>query len=150
MQQLVHGKNYPFDEIVKSKPQVTGKVATIQRTLNTRYRLNIGVDNVAGNNTKRAIIIGIQTELNTQYNKGLSVDGVFGTKTNNACISLKKGAQGNITWLMQARLACLGYSITVDGIFGNATLSVVKQFQKDKGITVDGWVYTTTWNRLFA
>lgn len=131
-----------------TKP-VTGTVATIQKTINSRYGLNIAVDNVAGSQTKKALVKGLQKELNKQYNKGLAVDGVFGTKTKNACIDLKKGAKGNITWIMQARLACLGYSITVDGDFGNATLKVVKQFQKDKGITVDGWVGKTTWGKLF-
>ena len=135
---------------IKDKPQVTGKVATIQKTLNSRYGLNIGVDNFAGPTTKWAMVIGLQIELNLQYNKNLVVDGKFQTKTNNACISLRIGAQGNITWLMQARLDCLGYNINVDGVFGKATLAVVKQFQKDKGITIDGWVGKTTWNRLFA
>lgn len=146
------GKNYPFDEIVNGKitVKVQGLVADIQCTLNSRYGLNISIDNVAGNNTKRAIVIGLQTELNSQYNKKLTVDGVFGTKTNNACITLRKGAQGNITWIMQARLACIGYNITVDGVFGNATLTIVKQFQKEKGIGIDGVVGKTTWNRLLA
>lgn len=146
----IRGYGVPKYDVEVQPAPVTGTVATIQKTLNERYGLNIAVDNVAGSQTKAALVKALQIELNKQYNKGLVVDGWFGTKTNNACISLKKGAQGNITWIMQARLACLGYSITVDGIFGNATLSVVKQFQKDKGITVDGWVYTTTWNRLFA
>jgi len=127
-----------------------GEIAKIQKTLNERYGLNISVDNIAGGNTKRAIVIGIQTELNKQYNRGLSVDGDYGPKSNNANIALTVGSKGNITWLMQARLLCLGYDIKVDGDFGNATLKVVKQFQKDQGISQDGVVYKTTWNRLFA
>lgn len=144
------GVEYSEEVVEEPKVTVTGKVATIQQTLNSRYGLNIAVDNVAGSQTKAALVKALQIELNKQYNKGLAVDGDFGEKTNKACISLKIGAQGNITWLMQARLACLGYTINVDGVFGNATLSVVKQFQKDKGITVDGWVGKVTWNRLFA
>ena len=151
----IRGYGVPkYDAETQPAPQpapapVTGTVATIQKTLNERYGLNIAVDNVAGSQTKAALVTGLQKELNKQYNKGVVVDGVFGPQTQKACISLRKGAQGNITWIMQARLACLGYSITVDGIFGNATLSVVKQFQKSKGTTVDGWVYTTTWGLLF-
>lgn len=147
------GKNYPFDEIVNAKiPEptpVTGKVATIQQTLNSRYGLNIAVDNIAGSQTKKALVTGLQKELNLQYNKGVLVDGVFGSQTKNACITLRKGAQGNITWIMQARLACLGYNITVDGVFGNETLYIVKLFQKSKATAVDGVVGKVTWGKLF-
>ena len=147
------GKNYPFDEIVNGKTTeqkpVTGKVATIQQTLNSRYGLNIAVDNVAGSQTKKALVTGLQKELNLQYNKRVVVDGVFGSQTKNACITLRKGAQGNITWIMQARLACLGYNITVDGVFGNETLYIVKLFQKSKATAVDGVVGKVTWGKLF-
>lgn len=129
---------------------VTGKVATIQRTLNSRYGLNIAVDNVAGSQTKKALVIGLQKELNTQFGARLVVDGVFGTKTNNACETLRKGSRGNITWIMQARLRCLGYNTNgVDGVFGNGTLSAVKQFQTNKKIAVDGVVGKITWRKLF-
>lgn len=135
---------------VTTQTTATGKIATIQNTLNSRYGVNIVVDNIAGNQTKKALVTGLQKELNLQYKKGIVVDGIFGSQTKNACISLRKGAQGNITWIMQARLACLGYNITVDGVFGSETLSVVKQFQKAKGTTVDGWVGKVTWGKLFA
>lgn len=138
------------EQLVKTQATATGKVASIQNTLNSRYGVNIVVDNIAGNQTKKALITGLQKELNLQYKKGIVVDGIFGSQTKNTCISLRKGAKGNITWIMQARLACLGYNITVDGVFGNETLSVVKQFQKAKGTTVDGWVGKATWGKLFA
>lgn len=149
------GKNYPFDEIVNAKiteqnpVTVQGLVADIQRTLNSRYGLNIAVDNIAGSQTKKALVTGLQKELNLQYNKGVVVDGVFGSQTKNASITLRKGARGNITWIMQARLACLGYNITVDGVFGNETLYIVKLFQKSKATAVDGVVGKVTWDKLF-
>jgi N-acetyl-anhydromuramyl-L-alanine amidase AmpD len=148
------GKNYPFDEIVNGTPtpqkEVTGTIATIQKTLNTRYGLNITVDNVAGPETKKAIVIGLQKEHNKQFERGLVVDGVFGIKTHTACEKLRIGAKGNITYLLQARLACLGYNTNgVDGVFGNGTLNAVKQFQKAKGIVVDGVVGQVTWGKLF-
>ena len=130
--------------------EVTGKVADIQRAINGRYGYNIVVDNIAGNQTKSAIVKALQTELNKQYNKGIVVDGIFGNQTKGACISLRKGAQGNITWLMQARLACLGYTIAVDGDFGAQTDTIVRQFQKKKGTVVDGIVGKITLGLLFA
>lgn len=132
------------------KTQELGDIGKIQQTLNSRYGLNIAVDDVAGNETKKAVVIGLQKELNTQFGARLVVDGVFGTKTNNACETLRKGSKGNITWLLQARLRCLGYNTNgVDGVFGNGTLSAVKQFQTNKKISVDGVVGKVTWNRLF-
>ena len=130
---------------------IQGKIADIQRTLNSRYGFNIAVDNIAGNQTKKAIVMALQKELNKQYNKGVVVDGIFGNQTKSACVTLRKGAQGNITWLLQARLVCLGYNTNGgDGVFGNYTLATVKQFQRTKGIVVDGVVGKQTWSKLLA
>ena len=146
----IRGYGVPKYDIEK-QPVITQqtKVATIQKTLNSRYGLNIAVDNIAGSQTKKALVIGLQKELNLQYNKRVIVDGVFGSQTKNACINLRKGSKGNITWIMQARLACLDYKIDVDGVFGNGTLSAVKQFQTNKKISVDGVVGKITWRKLF-
>lgn len=153
------GDNFPFEEIansekkeeVISKPQeeVKGEVAEIQKTLNERYGLNIGVDNIYGNETKRALVKGLQIELNKQYGRRLSVDGIFGTDTYNACINVREGAKGNITWLIQAMLVCHSLDISVDGIFGNATKNAIKELQKRNGLSVDGICGKNTFNKLF-
>ena len=153
------GDKFPFEEIansekkeeVISKPQeeVKGKIAEIQKTLNERYGLNIGVDNIYGNETKRALVKGLQTELNKQYGRRLSVDGIFGTNTYNACINVREGAKGNITWLIQAMLVCHSFDISVDGIFGNATKNAIKELQKRNGLSVDGICGKNTFNKLF-
>ena len=153
------GDKFPFEEIANSekkeeiisKPQeeVKGKVAEIQKVLNERYGLNIGVDNIYGNETKRALVKGLQTELNKQYGRRLSVDGIFGTNTYNACINVREGAKGNITWLIQAMLVCHSFDISVDGIFGNATKNAIKELQKRNGLSVDGICGKNTFNKLF-
>lgn len=153
------GDKFPFEEIANSekkeeiisKPQekVKGKVAEIQKILNERYGLNIGVDNIYGNETKRALVKGLQTELNKQYGRRLSVDGIFGTNTYNACINVREGAKGNITWLIQAMLVCHSFDISVDGIFGNATKNAIKELQKRNGLSVDGICGKNTFNKLF-
>ena len=153
------GDKFPFEEIansekkeeVISKPQeeVKGKVAEIQKILNERYGLNIGVDNIYGNETKRALVKGLQTELNKQYGRRLSVDGIFGTNTYNACINVREGAKGNITWLIQAMLVCHSFDISVDGVFGNATKNAIKELQKRNGLSFDGICGKNTFNKLF-
>ena len=126
-----------------------GNVARIQSTLNERYGLNIAVDNIYGNETKRALVKGLQTELNKQYNRGLAVDGIFGTNTYNACINVRKGAEGNITYLIQAMLICKLFNINADGIFGPATETAVREFQKRNELSQDGIVGKNTFNKLF-
>lgn len=153
------GDKFPFEEIANSekkeeiisKPQeeVKGKVAEVQKILNERYGLNIGVDNIYGNETKRALVKGLQTELNKQYGRRLSVDGIFGNNTYKACINVREGAEGNITWLIQAMLVCHSFDISVDGIFGNATKNAIKELQKRNGLSVDGICGKNTFNKLF-
>lgn len=154
------GDKFPFNEIAKSetsneiipKPQENvqkGNVAEIQATLNDRYGLNIAVDNIYGNETRKALVKGLQTELNKQYHRGLAVDGIFGTNTYNSCINVRKGAEGNITYLIQAMLVCHSFDIDADGIFGPATENAVKDFQSRNGLSVDGIVGKNTFNKLF-
>lgn len=143
------GKNFKFDEIANStanntvtyvevKKEARGSVATIQSTLNNKYGLNVAVDNIYGNETKKALVKALQTELNKQYNKNLNVDGIFGEKTKEACITVKKGAKGNITWTLQAMLICKGSDISVDGDFGGNTENAVRDYQSKNGLAVDG------------
>ena len=143
------GKNFKFDEIANStanntvtyvevKKEARGSVATIQSTLNNKYGLNVAVDNIYGNETKKALVKALQTELNKQYNKNLNVDGIFGEKTKEACITVKKGAKGNITWTLQAMLVCKGYNISVDSKFGGNTENAVKDFQSKNRLVIDG------------
>ena len=154
------GNKFPFDEIANFEPSneiipqpqenaPKGNVAEIQSTLNDRYGLNIAVDNIYGNETRRALVKALQTELNKQYHRGLAVDGIFGTNTYNACINVRKGAEGNITYLIQAMLVCHSFDVDADGIFGNATETAVREFQKRNGLSQDGIVGKNTFSKLF-
>ena len=154
------GDKFPFNEIANYEasneiiPQPQEKVeksnvVRIQATLNERYGLNIAVDNIYGNETKRALVKGLQTELNKQFGSKIAVDGIFGTNTYNACINVRKGAEGNITWLIQAMLICHSFDIDADGIFGPATETAVREFQKRNGLSADGIVGKNTFNKLF-
>ena len=125
-------------------------VYDIQEWLNRHYNLGLDLDDKFGPKTKSGLIKGLQTELNTQYNKRLVVDGIWGTNTYNACINVRQGAEGNITMLIQMTLFIKGYSLSMDKKFGADTTAKVKEFQKVKGLSVDGIVGKNTFKALFA
>ena len=130
-------------------PSVTGKIAQIQQTLNQRYRTNLVIDNLYGPATKSALIRGLQTELNRQFQAQLNVDGIWGPRTKQASINVRRGAQGNITYIIQAALYCKGYNTNgVDGIFGSGTENAIRSFQAEQGLTVDGICGPNTFEKL--
>ena len=120
-----HGK-LKWIEYVDTKP--SGNEAQIQRTK------------------------GWQSTMNRVYNCGLDVDGSYGPisrKMANKYHLYKKAFVGMrirndyVVWL-QRRLKELGYKIVVDGSFWKDTDAVVRQFQRDRGLTVDGSVGANT------
>lgn len=136
-----------------SKPKQTGnaRIRTIQTTLNSRYKTGLNVDGFDGPKTKKALIKGLQTELNKQFKAGLNVDGLWGPRTANACVTVRNGAKGNLTWIIQARLYCLGYDPKgLDSIFGNGLSAAVRKFQGNKSINADGVPGKATFAKLFG
>ena len=91
----------------------------------------------------------LQEECNKQGFSNQKVDGIPGPVTLAGCPTLKKGVQGNITKLLQERLVKIGYNTNgVDGIFGNGTYSAIREFQKTRGLSIDGIVGQNTWRKL--
>lgn len=63
--------------------------------------------------------------------------------------TLRRGSHGEDVRELQNALNARGYNCgTADGIFGKATESAVKAFQKANGLTVDGVVGRATWAAL--
>lgn len=59
--------------------------------------------------------------------------------------AIRKGDSGSKVKEIQRKLNELGFSVgNVDGIFGSKTLTAVKNFQRSRGLTVDGIVGTAT------
>ena len=63
---------------------------------------------------------------------------------------LQKGAKGVEVLAMQDALKKLGFSITADGKYGDATVKAVKAFQKQYGLTVDGVAGNKTLTLLYS
>ncbi len=62
---------------------------------------------------------------------------------------LRNGSIGYDVTLIQRLLNNAGYgSLVEDGIFGSRTDTAVKEFQKDRNLTVDGVVGSQTWKAL--
>ena len=147
-------------------------VEQLQFWLNTlaQYESSIPsltVDGVYGTGTANAVRA-------FQRKYGLTVDGVVGRATwtevydqfrsiqsdngtPNAYpgTALREGASGqNVRlvqfWLKIARTVYPSLSnVTVDGRFGSATAAAVRRFQTYFGLTSDGVVGRTTWNKLY-
>ena len=93
----------------------------------------------------------LQAECNKQGFSNQSVDGIAGPNTLKGCPTLRKGAKGNITKLLQEKLVNLGYSTNgVDGIYGNGTANAVYSYQKNKGLVADKICGRATWSKLLG
>lgn len=127
--------------------------------------VRVTVDGSYGAATERAV-------RTFQQKQSLTADGVVGQRTWNTLYAawvdaqsdlggtawpgtaLRRGAAGMEVRLVQfwLRLAADNYSalrtVTVDGIYGAATVSAVEAFQTLFGLTPDGVVGRSTWNKL--
>ncbi|WP_231184600.1 peptidoglycan-binding protein [Haladaptatus sp. DYF46] len=86
-----------------------------------------------------------------QSANGLTVDGYVGPNTWSELIIYVTGTE-TPHWPTYAAQHHLrdgeGYSLDVDGDYGPETESVIRDFQSDAGITVDGMVGPNTWQAL--
>ena len=126
----------------------------------------LAVDGLAGQNTWRKLnelivkknsnsgddwVKRLQQECNKQGFSNQKVDGIAGVNTLNGCPTLRQGARGNITKLLQERLVSLGYNTNgVDSIYGSGTANAVYSYQKNKGLVADKICGQNTWRKLLG
>ena len=96
-----------------------------------------------------------QRAMNKSYKCGLAEDNSYGpdskTKSNKYYLHYKTPTIKNEhVKFVQNRLRTLGYSIDVDSSFGPKTEDIVKQYQKSKGLTQDGYVGANTTKKLLG
>ncbi len=63
--------------------------------------------------------------------------------------TIQKGASGDAVKALQKLLAAAGYSVDIDGSFGEQTEATVKAFQKDHKLAVDGVCGPKTWDAVY-
>ena len=128
---------------------------------------SVTVDGIYGSGTAAAVrafqrlygltvdgIVGLTTwtELYDQFR---SIQSDNGTPNAYPGTALRQGSSGQNVRLMQfwLKIARTVYSslnnVTVDGIFGSSTAAAVRRFQTYFGLTSDGVVGRTTWNKLY-
>ena len=119
----------------------SGTAAAV-RAFQRRYGLT--VDGVVGHTTWEQL-----------YDEFRSIQSDNGTPNAYPGTPLRKGASGqNVRlvqfWLKIARTVYASlHSLTVDGRFGASTEAAVQKFQSYFGLTSDGVVGRTTWNKLY-
>lgn len=108
-------------------------------------------DGIYGPDTNRHLVRTLQHELNEQFGAGLDEDGIWGPETRAACVNVRRGAEGNITRVLQGALICHGYDTNgFDGIFGGGTESAVESYQSDNGLSADGIAGKNTFASLLG
>ena len=103
----------------------------------------IAVDGARGPKTQANIARCFQHAINLDYKESLAVDGAFGTKSKEALGKhyVKNGEKQYLVTAVEIALMCRGYDpngVECPGKFGDGLEKAVKQFQEDRGLTVDG------------
>ena len=102
---------------------------------------------------------GLTAAQNALLSTAAKVDGeavgatVLGVATETAVDTskfymIKKGCKGGAVERLQTWLVDLGFTLSVDHDFGPTTEAMVKVFQRDHGLTIDGIVGSKTWAAL--
>lgn len=130
---------------------ISGTIRAVQQWLNKEYGTKLKdckacggdlliEDGCMGDKTKAALTISLQVWLNI-FGVNLKIDGVFGEKTKKACrvVSEKCNANTKGAQIVQAILYCYGYNPQLwDEAWSKDCTTAVKQFQRDRGLEVDG------------
>ncbi len=132
-------------------------IVKIQKELIRRgYNVPGGADGQYGSGCR-------ETVKKFQGDNGLEIDGVVGKRTWDALFPkleielpypgkiITMGSRGENVIRIQKRLIRLGYNVPggADGQYGSGCREMIKKFQGDNGLEIDGDVGEYTWNTLF-
>ncbi|CAM3017938.1 N-acetylmuramoyl-L-alanine amidase [Hathewaya histolytica] len=143
-----HGPEKIADAIVKG---LVGESASTEAQKPVESTSQIGSKKTWEINIQGDVVRSLQEELNKQFGAGIKVDGYAGDNTVNKLITVRQGARGNISKVVQELLIRKGYSVGsygADGVFGQGTYNAILQLQKKNGLSQDGIVGKNTWKVL--
>lgn len=146
METNIWGSNYAGHQYTE-KGQVSGVNGYVDLN-NFETSIFVNKNSVDNNNDtiiEDSWIKRLQNECNNQGFSNQIVDGIKGPITLASCPTVRIGARGEITRLIQEKL-----SIVEDGIFGVNTESAVINYQKNNGLVPDGIVGKKTWSKLLG
>lgn len=110
-------------------------------------------DGIPGPETNKAKIKVLQQAMNLDYRAGLSVDGIWGSRSEAALKghTVRRGETQYMVTALEILLMLNGYNpngLENPGIFGSRLEAAVRQFQKDRGLSVDGIAGYNTFKAL--
>ncbi|MDX2592793.1 peptidoglycan-binding protein [Streptomyces sp. WI03-4A] len=140
--------------------QVSGCVTELQNLLNA-HGAGLVVDGSFGAKTlyavreyQSSVAIAVDGEVGPQtkaklYATGGSAPAPINLTSSSCPANLVQGDKGGCVTELQRLLRHFGYSVDVDGDFGPATESAVRNFQSTHGLSVDGQVGPNTKRELY-
>jgi GH25 family lysozyme M1 (1,4-beta-N-acetylmuramidase) len=122
----------------------TGRVVTTVQYLLNAHGASLSVDGVFGSGTNAAVVA-------FQNAENLTVDGVVGPDTwAHLAVTVQSGAPGPAVRAAQAELNAHGATLSVDGVFLQATAAAVAAFKSARGLPADAVVDGPTWQALVS
>jgi hypothetical protein len=107
---------------------------------------------IEGNKGAASIVGTRKLRVGGRYIRGYGVPDYASLVTPEKCkvmlLVLEKGCKGEAVKALQTLLNLRGAALDVDGSFGVLTDAAVRDFQRRRGLTVDGCVGSATWAAL--
>ncbi|MCC0631478.1 peptidoglycan-binding protein [Clostridioides sp. ZZV15-6388] len=93
---------------------------------------------------------GVYARYTVSYNIGAKTITIMSNEylTISTTKVIGKGDSGKEVKAAQIMLNLLGYSVSIDSVFGSNTYNAVASFQKKYGLSADGIVGPATWDKL--
>lgn len=115
--------------------------------------LGLKSDGIPGTETNKAKVKVLQQGMNRDYKAGLAVDGIWGSRSETALKghTVRRGETQYMVTALEILLMLNGYNpngLENPGVFGSRLEAAVRQFQKDRGLSVDGIAGYNTFKAL--